>query len=44
MLYSEFRTEDAYQAYLSAASERDCGAGRTPLEGLAEEIMREVFA
>jgi len=44
VLFSEFRTEEAYQAYLSAASERDCRAGRTPLEGLAEEILKEAFA
>jgi len=44
MLYSEFRTEEAYKAYLSAASERDRQAGKPPLEGLAEEVFREAFA
>jgi quinol monooxygenase YgiN len=44
MLYSEFRTEEAYQAYLAAAAERDRQAGKTPLEGLAEEVFRGAFA
>jgi quinol monooxygenase YgiN len=44
VLFSEFRTEEAYQAYLAAAAERDLKAGKTPLEGLAEEVLREAFA
>jgi quinol monooxygenase YgiN len=43
VLFSEFRTEEAYQDYLAAAAERDRKAGKTPLEGLAEEVFRGAF-
>lgn len=44
MLFSEFRSEEAYRAYLTAAAERDKKAGKAPLEGLAQEVLRGAFA
>jgi hypothetical protein len=44
MLFSEFRTEEAYRAYLAAAAERDRRAGKSPLEDLAQEVLRGAFS
>jgi quinol monooxygenase YgiN len=44
ILYAEFRAEEAHQDYLKACGERDQLAGKAPLEGLAEEVFKGVFA